>query len=154
MSFTNGPAFIRSADNPELALSVAAYPPRGDVTLENVPADDWNSPLSQWVFAPVAEDVYQILLFASSNHLCLTPASASVGSTVGVEDTDPTNELQLWKLTGADDLYWLSSASSPMTELGFAGDFPVPGMTLGLEPAHDKHALGDKFTITRAQFPA
>jgi len=104
-----------------------------------------NGPL----FVRITDDVH---LYSTSGRKCLAASSSSVGSPVVVDDVDPTNELQLWKLTAADDLCWLSPAGSSMTELGFTGDYAIPGMSLGLEPAHDEHTMGDKFSITRVPF--
>jgi hypothetical protein len=145
----SGPIFIRSADNPRLALTVVANPPAhaSQVTLEAVDAADWNTPLSQWVVNAVAEGVFQVALFASAGALLLEAASDDLNANVQVGNVDPANNLQLWRLELDATDQWLASVGASDFQVGFSGDIPVPGMAVQLMTPNDTHNLGDKFAL-------
>jgi hypothetical protein len=152
---TDGPVFIRSADNPALTLTVTTNP-AGDgaaTTLEKVEADEWNAPLSQWVLEPIAAGVYRIALFASQSMLYLNAGGTTAGSAIVVSAGSP-DPSQLWEMTVAEEGCWLASKGAAGFEAGFSGDIPIPGIPIVLEQAHDSHSLGDRFVIASVAFAA
>lgn len=147
-SFEDGPIFIRSVDNPALAFTVMTNPPvaSSPVTLQTVSADDWNSPLSQWVLIKIADGMYQISLYASSGAMYLQSSSEDRGSQLEIAPpgTSPT---QFWRLAADSSEQFFTHEAAVGLEVGFAGDIPVNGSPLSMVPAHDHHDLGDRFTI-------
>ena len=140
--------FIRSVGNPEQALSVTAATASSPVKLSYVHPTNWNSPLSQWVMTEVAQSIYQISLFASSGSLLLEASAATATSPLNIAALS-VNETQLWKLNEvAEKQYCLESLGAPGLEVGFAGDYPVDGLSLTMNTGRDQHHKGDNFTVT------
>jgi hypothetical protein len=146
---TDRSVLVTSADDHALVYSVGQPTAAQPVTLQELPTPSWNSALSQWVFRHVGGDVYGIELFATQGALLLTAKGTTTGSKLELDVPSPANESQLWQLSGSGDdgSFWLACSGAPDLEVGFPGDYPVPGSPLQLAPGHDAHTLGDRFTL-------